>query len=451
MTSNDRSTFIDYATTPASEQSVYFDAPIAVWSNKSSDGTPRLLPDAADDHATTLPGAFEPDHSESDNATKRLSVGTPRDPAVREHPLEAEEDKALSRFTEDIEGATKSPDSKSAHRRATSATDSGYGSASGMEPIPVVWTESPSQEAHHRGQVLQRSLDDEDEDGDYRSARRDSPFKRASSLRSFRSMGHRASIGGTDTDDRGSVKTSPSLIRRRRISLTGGSFASGAGTVGPASSAMLDESFDERSRTAEMSMSEKQKMKLTKTQLKEGKKVVKIIKAEGKAEKKALDEAVKELADIQKLQKTAVKEEAKSYSTYAKALREFHKAELEFFAARAKYERAQADLKALEDVREASKQHAQETTEMLQEKNREVEWLRAQKATDDDFPSVPWESMQQLEARVLQDAMFAELHSPHVAAARATRPAQRSAVNVPARALREAVTATLYEGNRTAL
>ncbi|KAI0661743.1 hypothetical protein C8Q70DRAFT_910838 [Cubamyces menziesii] len=252
-----------------------------------------------------------------------------------------------------------------------------------MEPIPVVWTESPSQEAHHRGQVLQRSLDDEDEDGDYRSARRDSPFKRASSLRSFRSMGHRASIGGTDTDDRGSVKTSPSLIRRRRISLTGGSFASGAGTVGPASSAMLDESFDERSRTAEMSMSEKQKMKLTKTQLKEGKKVVKIIKAEGKAEKKALDEAVKELADIQKLQKTAVKEEAKSYSTYAKALREFHKAELEFFAARAKYERAQADLKALEDVREASKQHAQETTEMLQEKNREVEWLRAQKATDD--------------------------------------------------------------------
>ena len=35
--------------------------------------------------------------------------------------------------------------------------------------------------------------------------------------------------------------------------------------------------------------------------------MVKIIKAEGKAEKKALDEAVKELADIQKLQKTAVK------------------------------------------------------------------------------------------------------------------------------------------------
>ena len=64
-------------------------------------------------------------------------------------------------------------------------------------------------------------------------------------------------------------------------------------------------------------------------------------------------------------------------------MREFRKAELEFFAARAKYERAQADLQAQEDAREASRAHAKETTEMLQEKNREVEWLRAQKAVDD--------------------------------------------------------------------
>lgn len=57
--------------------------------------------------------------------------------------------------------------------------------------------------------------------------------------------------------------------------------------------------------------------------------------------------------------------------------------ELEFFAMRAKYERAQADLQAQEDARDASRSHARETTEMLQEKNREVEWLRAQKAVDD--------------------------------------------------------------------
>ena len=41
--------------------------------------------------------------------------------------------------------------------------------------------------------------------------------------------------------------------------------------------------------------------------VKEGKKVAKIIKAEGKAEQRALEDALKELADLQKLQKVAVK------------------------------------------------------------------------------------------------------------------------------------------------
>ncbi|KAH9850385.1 hypothetical protein C2E23DRAFT_836307 [Lenzites betulinus] len=141
--------------------------------------------------------------------------------------------------------------------------------------------------------------------------------------------------------------------------------------------------FEARSRIAEAGLSEKQKTKLNKAQAKEGKKVAKVIKAEGKAEKKALDDAVKELAEIQKLQKVAVREEGKLYASYSKVLREFHKIELEFLAARTKYERAQAALRAQEDEREAAKQHAQEATEMLQEKNREVEWLRAQKAVDD--------------------------------------------------------------------
>ena len=40
-------------------------------------------------------------------------------------------------------------------------------------------------------------------------------------------------------------------------------------------------------------------------------------------------------------------------------------------------------MQAYEDAREAARDHAREATEMLQEKNREVEWLRAQKAADD--------------------------------------------------------------------
>lgn len=41
------------------------------------------------------------------------------------------------------------------------------------------------------------------------------------------------------------------------------------------------------------------------------------------------------------------------------------------------------DVKVYEDTRQASREHAQDATEMLQEKNREIEWLRAQKAADD--------------------------------------------------------------------
>ncbi|KAK7690651.1 hypothetical protein QCA50_005750 [Cerrena zonata] len=52
-------------------------------------------------------------------------------------------------------------------------------------------------------------------------------------------------------------------------------------------------------------------------------------------------------------------------------------------AAKAKFQKAQAELQAYEDAREASRQHSLEATEMLQEKNREVEYLRAQKGADE--------------------------------------------------------------------
>jgi hypothetical protein len=135
--------------------------------------------------------------------------------------------------------------------------------------------------------------------------------------------------------------------------------------------------------------------------VREGKRLASIIKQEAKVEKKALEAAVKELAELQKLQKYAVKvssgsacvhslwlnaflqEEAKTNAAYGHALQTFHKEELIFLAAQAKFERAQADLQAHEDAREAAREHAQQATEMLQEKSREVEWLRAQKAADD--------------------------------------------------------------------
>ena len=51
-----------------------------------------------------------------------------------------------------------------------------------------------------------------------------------------------------ERDDRGSIRTAPSIggtpgVRRRRTSLIQGSFASGAGTVGPSATPHLDEAF----------------------------------------------------------------------------------------------------------------------------------------------------------------------------------------------------------------
>ncbi|THG96239.1 hypothetical protein EW026_g5563 [Hermanssonia centrifuga] len=255
--------------------------------------------------------------------------------------------------------------------------DSGYNSASpiarpssmdageDMMPIPVVWADNGSdvpQPSWKRTRDLAQS-------GDH---------KRSQSVRTTRTGC--AGRGGTDE---GSIRTTQS--GRRSLNLSGGSFSNGAGMVGPAALPNDEETsmFRSRSVSADAGLTDKQKVKIGKAELKEGKRVVKVMKQEAKAEKKALEVAVKELTEIQRSQKNSIKEDAKTNASYAQALRVFHKEELEFFAARAKYERAQADQKGFEDAREASREHARMATEMLQEKNREVEWLRAQKAADD--------------------------------------------------------------------
>ena len=49
------------------------------------------------------------------------------------------------------------------------------------------------------------------------------------------------------------------------------------------------------------------------TSVKEGKRLADIIKLEAKAEKRALEDAVKQLAELQRLQKYAVKVHSHSY------------------------------------------------------------------------------------------------------------------------------------------
>jgi hypothetical protein len=117
--------------------------------------------------------------------------------------------------------------------------------------------------------------------------------------------------------------------------------------------------------------------------VKHNRRLSRVIKKEAQAESQALDVALRELADLQKLQKGAVKDEGGAHAGHARALAAEHKAELAFLAARQAHEKAQAELRAAEAALEASRAHARETTEMLREKAEEVETLRLQKGTDD--------------------------------------------------------------------
>lgn len=72
--------------------------------------------------------------------------------------------------------------------------------------------------------------------------------------------------------------------------------------------------------------------------------VAKVVKQEAKVEKQAIEVAIRELAELQKMQRDAVKEESKTYSALAKQLRKYHKEELIFMAAKARFDKAQTDL-----------------------------------------------------------------------------------------------------------
>lgn len=78
-----------------------------------------------------------------------------------------------------------------------------------------------------------------------------------------------------------------------------------------------------------------------------------------------------------------IQDEGKAHTAHARALAEAHKAEMAFLAAQATHEKWQSSLRSAEEALEASREHARHTTEMLREKNEEVEHLRLTKQVDD--------------------------------------------------------------------
>lgn len=150
-----------------------------------------------------------------------------------------------------------------------------------MDSIPVLWSPS-ADNANDDATIKARRHFPVGIEGNLGSgdppvnASSGSAVKRSQSVRSTRSLPASRSMRSLPSDrdrDRNGdwqettsiSRASTSVYRRRRPSLSGGSFAGGAGTVGPGASAMLDvEAFRVRSREAEGVLTPKQRSRIAK-------------------------------------------------------------------------------------------------------------------------------------------------------------------------------------------
>ncbi|KAK7050886.1 hypothetical protein VNI00_004998 [Paramarasmius palmivorus] len=157
-----------------------------------------------------------------------------------------------------------------------------------------------------------------------------------------------------------------------KVPVNGSTFVNGAGTTGPGATAIPDESFQQRVTAADGALTAKQKSKISKQEVKEGKRLSKIIKQEGKVEKQALEVAINELAELQKIQNVKLN----VILLIPKAVQAFQKAETAYLAARTKFETAQALMLAEQDTLDIARNAAVEATTKMQEKSQEVDSLR---------------------------------------------------------------------------
>ncbi|TFK45837.1 hypothetical protein OE88DRAFT_1085133 [Heliocybe sulcata] len=206
--------------------------------------------------------------------------------------------------------------------------------------------------------------------------------RRSKSLPRSRSPSGQGYVTASENDVAdGSLRKKSSL--KKRASIHSGLFSAGAGTIGPDATPETDLELHTRQRMAESVLTSKQKAKIMKEEVKQGKRLSKIIQAEQKSERQSLDTAMKELAELTKVQKTAMKDESRSHTAHAETVKSFHKTELVYISARSKYESATTDLKNAEEALEQTRRHAQMVTDMVREKMREVEELRGMKRVDD--------------------------------------------------------------------
>ncbi|KAK0450253.1 hypothetical protein EV421DRAFT_1322778 [Armillaria borealis] len=204
------------------------------------------------------------------------------------------------------------------------------------------------------------------------------------------SIGSSTSSAPKNTLNRGASVNRTASVSKRSVftnadgnPIAGSAFIGGAAMTGPNAKAEPDESLHHRAVSADALLSEKQQAKIQKIEAKDSKRLSKIIRTEGKVEKQALGVAIRELSELQTVQKAAIKLESQAHTAHARALAALQKAEAAFHAARTKYETAQAQLQAETETLNSSRNNAREATEHMQEKSQEVDGLRTMFGVDE--------------------------------------------------------------------
>ncbi|CAE6472998.1 unnamed protein product [Rhizoctonia solani] len=185
----------------------------------------------------------------------------------------------------------------------------------------------------------------------------------------------------TNSKDSGVLVESPTPAKSEKGVRS--AFGMGPGTSGPAPPKGENETLHQRAATAESGLSQSVVQKITAAELKDAKRVSKILKNEQKTEDKSMKRAIKELDKLASIQRQAAKHESAALSAHNKAVKAEHKLNMKYLAAKAAWEKAAADLKSKTEMLDSTKEHARTQTELLQTKTKEVDQLRTQKATDD--------------------------------------------------------------------
>ncbi|WRT67177.1 uncharacterized protein IL334_004143 [Kwoniella shivajii] len=164
-----------------------------------------------------------------------------------------------------------------------------------------------------------------------------------------------------------------------------GAFGRGAGaSIGTQPEEVLGrDDIHQRAELSERILDDATLRRLSTMEKRDAKRLTKVIKAEAKSEKRAVEGSIKELERLTKLQREAASAERKSQLRLSKWTRNEHKARLRFLKEKERYEKVEADLRNAENDYEERRDHAAGLTSQVAEKTYELDDARAQKAADD--------------------------------------------------------------------